>query len=388
MPVIILNFLKGYISVRASGGFNERLINLCSSRGIPVWDISYVGDTMFFFTKPKYYRNLKLAAKDSGADISVHGRFGLPFFALKNRDRIALAVGMIFVLCFIVFMSTRIWSIRVTGNDKLFDSEITEKFEELGVKIGARKKDIDILSVQSKVLSEFDNKIIWVSLNLEGMCAEIQVRESVITEKMSDGKPCNIVAAFDGTIKTLKTYAGTQIESIKNGVKEGDLLISGVVEYYDGALDFVEARGEVTAEHTVNIKSDISSVSERKYTHSKEYMCLSAFTLTVPFGKSSDESESEITASKQSAELNGVTLPFSLTRYVQSFYEPSENEDLIRRKYLVGKYIGAVADKTKNSDVISVKSRLSGKGKDLKLTGEIRCVDYVGKSVPISIKNE
>lgn len=388
MPVIILNFLKGYISVRASSGFNERLINLCSSRGIPVWDISYVGDTMFFFTKPKYYRNLKLAAKDSGADIRVHGRFGLPFFALKNRDRIALAVGMIFVLCFIAFMSTRIWSIRVTGNDKLFDSEITEKFEELGVKIGARKKNIDILSVQSKFLSEFDNKIIWVSLNLEGMCAEIQVRESVLTEKPSDGKPCNIVAAFDGTIKTLRTYAGTQIESIKNGVKEGDLLISGVVEYYDGALDFVEARGEVTAEHTVNIKSDISAVLERKYTHSKEYMSLSVFTLTVPFGKRSDESESEITSNKRSAELNGVTLPFSLIRYVQSFYEPSENEDSIRRKYLVGKYIGAVADKTKNSDVISVKSRLSGKGKELKLTGEIRCVDYVGKSVPISIKNE
>lgn len=388
MLVKILNFFKGYISVKANGGFNERLINLCSLRGIPIWNISYVDKEIFFFTKPKYYRILKQVAADSGVDIRVHGRFGLPFLISKNRERLALLIGLIFILVFTAFMSTRIWSVCVTGNDGVFDSEITEAFEKLGVKVGTRKKDIDIIAVQNEFLSKFEDRIIWVSLNLEGMCAEIQVREAVKSREISNGEPCNIVAAFDGTIKSMRVYSGTQVESVKNGVKQGDLLISGIVEYYDGALDFVEARGDIAAEHTVKVKSETKDVKIRRYLHSKEYYALSAFSLTFPFGKKVNDESTELTLTERESELNNVTLPFSYTKYVQSFYEICEANKDIKRKYLLAKYLNEVSETTKNSDVISVKSKFSSQGENLKLTGEINCVDYIGKSVPISLKNE
>lgn len=387
MLLKILNFFIGYISVKASGGFGERFINLCSVRGIHIWEISYVGDDMFFFARAENYREIKKIAKSAGMDIRVHGRFGVHFFISRNRARVALTAGTVFILCFIAFMSTRVWSVCVTGNENVFDSEIISEFEKLGFKIGMRKKSIDIIEVQNKFLSDMGDKIIWVSLNLEGMCAEIQVRETKKAQDSTDGKPCNIVASFDGTIKSMKTFSGTPVESVKNGVKEGDLLISGIVEYYDGALDFVEARGEITAEHTVKIESDLNKATARKYVGLKEYGKASVFGMDISLGKRSKE-ESELTERKSSAVLNGVTLPFFMTNFTQSFYEPTEPDDSLRRKYLIAEYMNSLEAVTANSDVISVKSRLSGKGKNMKISGEIICVDFVGKSVPINIKKE
>lgn len=387
MLLKIFNFFIGYISVRASGGFSERFINLCSVRGVPIWDISYVGGDMFFLTRAKSYRELKRISKSAGMDIRVHGRFGAPFFISRNRARLALAVGTACILCFIAFMSTRVWSVCVTGNESVFDSEIISEFEKLGFKVGMRKKSIDIIDVQNRFLSDMEDKIIWVSLNLEGMCAEIQVRETEKGGNTTDGKPCNIVAAFDGTIRSMKTFSGTPVESVKNGVKKGDLLISGIVEYYDGALDFVEAKGEITAEHTVDIESDLNMASVRKYTDCKCYNKASVFGVDLSFGRRS-KSESELTNRKNYAVLNGVTLPFCMTKFTQSFYEPAEADDEFYREYLLAKYLTELQETTANSDVISVKSRLTGKGKAMKFHGEINCVDFVGKTAPINIKKE
>lgn len=388
MLIKILNFFRGYISVKADGGFSERLINICTLKGIPMWEISYVKNDMFFFTRAEYYKQLKNAAKSSGMNIKVHGRFGLPFLINKNRDRTALAVGIVLIFCFIAFMSTRVWSVCVTGNENVFDSEIIAEFEKLGVKAGARKKSIDIQEVQKRFLSDLGDKIIWVSLNLEGMCAEIQVRETKASEPMTDGKPCNIVAAFDGTLMSIKTYSGTPTESVKNGVKEGDLLISGIVEYYDGTLDFVEARGEIAAEHTVNLKCDLKAVEERNYISDKTAISVSAFALELPLMRPDKNESSELTEREKFAVLNNVRLPFTVTKVVQSFYRTESAEATIRRKYLIARYLNVFEDKTKNSDVISVSSHISGKGKDIKIAGEIDCVDFIGKSVPINIKTE
>ncbi|MDD6022415.1 MAG: sporulation protein YqfD [Acutalibacteraceae bacterium] len=390
MLLSILNFFRGYISVKACGGFSERFINLCSVRGVPVWDISCVGDDMFFFTRADSYRELKRIAKKSGMDIRVHGRFGLPFFIYRNKNRAALAVGLALVLCFIAFMSTRIWSIQVTGNENVFDSEIISGFEKLGVKIGARKSKIDVTEVQRRFLSEMEDKIIWASLNLEGMCAEIQVRELEKGKSRSDGKPCNIVADFDGTIRTMRTFAGTPVEKIKNGVKKGDLLISGIIEYYEGELDFVEARGEITAEHTVTLKEELSSVAERKYTDRKTSFAAVIFARELSLGNSWRKNENaEITKEEEIFEINGVRLPFGFNKYVSSLFVRSEAGNAETEKgYLLCRYLNSLEEKTKNSDVISVVSSFDSQGGRPVFSGEVRCVDYIGKSAPINIKEE
>ncbi len=379
--------LKGYISVKANGGFSEKFLNLCSEEKIEIRDIKYVGKDIFFFTRPTYYRRLKKIAALSGMNIKVYGRFGLPFFVKKHRERLALVICLAFGICFISFMSTRIWTVTVTGNSKVYDTEIISEFEKLGLYTGVRKRDVDVISIQDKFLSEFSDKIIWVSVNIEGMSAEIEIRETQKAKAHSDGKPCNIVAAFDGTIMLMRTYSGTAVESVKNGVRRGDLLISGIVEYYDGALNFVEARGEIAAKHTVKVQTKMENTEKRAYTSQKNRYSMSAFACTL-FEKESKTENSEVTTAEFSAYLNSVKLPFSYMRMVETNYVSSDSESDYSLLYLLTKYMSEVEEKTKNSDVISVKTKIGGDKGNAKITGEIECVDFVGKSVPINIKNE
>lgn len=384
----IVEFFRGYIGVTAKGGFSERLIALCLKNNIPIWQVKDIGDGIAFFTRPKYYRLLKKLSAMSGAKMKISGKFGFAFFLLKHRERSALVAAIAAGIIFCAFMSTRIWTVNVTGNDKIFDREIVSCLEQLGVKVGAKKSDIDALSLQAKLIDSFDGRIIWASLNVEGMSAEVQIRETDEASVKVKGVPCNVVAAFDGTIKSMRVYLGTPMESVKSAVREGDLLISGIVEYYGGNINFVEASGEITAEHTVSLEESIKNVTYRRYTSEKTLYSATVFNCTL-FRRFTRQSEkAETTLYKIQPQLNGVLLPFSLTKITKTEFEDTTPDEGLRRLYLIKKFADSLFEKTKNSDVISVKSEFSGEGEKMKITSKIKCVDFLGKSVPININNE
>lgn len=383
-----VEFFRGYISLRAKGGFSERLIALCMQRNIPVWQVRDIGGGVAFFTRPRYYRELKKLAAESGCEVKITGKFGFGFLISRHREKLALIVAVAAGICFLVYTSTHIWTVNVSGNDKIFAGEILSQLENLGVKAGTRKKDIDPVSLQKELIDAFDGRIIWASLNVEGMSAEIQVRETDLASVKTKGVPCNVVAAFDGTLKSMRVYSGTPVESVKSAVREGDLLISGIVEYYSGNIRFVEAMGEITAEHTVNLDSDIKNASYRRYVETSTLYSAEIFNCTV-FKRFERKSENgEKTKCRQSLSLNGVTLPFSLTKITESSFEEEKPSENLCKMYLIKKFADALEEKTKNSDVISVECDFAGKGEKMKISSKIQCVDFLGKSVPININNE
>lgn len=384
----ILNFFHGYISVKAVGGFGEKFVNLCAKRNIEIRQMRYIGKEMFFITKPKYYRKIKKVGEESGMQIEIFARVGLPFWLKRNRERCLLLIGILSAICFVMLMSTRIWTVKIVGNENVFDGEIMSELESLGVRVGTRKRNIDPIVVQESMLTDFDGRIIWASLNIEGMTARMEIREVKKAGEYADEKPCNIVADFDGVIKTMKVYAGTAVEEVKSAVRKGDLLISGIVEYYDGASNFVQARGEVTAEHTLKAKVEGGNETCRRYTRQKKTYRPRIFAITL-FPKSTQKNKNgEMTKFEISAELNNVVLPFSIIRYTESEYDTVTADENLRYKYLTAKYLRELEDTLKNSYVLSVNTKYNSSGDCASFTAEIRCVDFLGKSVPINIKNE
>jgi similar to stage IV sporulation protein len=260
----------GYVTFAAKDGFSERFINLCSQENILLWDIKSIKGIIYANTNIKGYKKIRKPAQKSAMKVRIHKKNGLPFIIKKYRARIGFPIGIVVLLIIIGVLSTRIWTIDVTGNESISDKQIKEVFEELGVKVGARTSKIDVTWVQEKAIGELE-ELSWLALNITGSNAVIEVREAIKVPQIKETSPCNIIADFGGQIKKLEVYEGTVQQKLGAAVIKGDLLISGVVENLDGSSSMKHADGLVIArtdrviEHTQKNKiKQLTQVDEKK----------------------------------------------------------------------------------------------------------------------------
>ena len=82
--------------------FPERVLNLCSVRGLAFWDLEWESDTAFTCRISRQdFRVLRQAAGKLECDMTVLRREGVPYFLLRFRHRQALltgAVGLAFLM--------------------------------------------------------------------------------------------------------------------------------------------------------------------------------------------------------------------------------------------------------------------------------------------------
>lgn len=369
------SLILGFYGVRCENGFCDGFLNKCRSDRIPIWKISGVGKRIYFCTPCRYYDFVRENAALSGLDIEITGAFGVLPFIKKHSDRIFLALGILLSILFLSLMSLRVWTISVSGNNKVFASEILSVCEDMGLKAGAKKSSIDVQTFQNELLERMGDRLIWVSLNIEGMSAEIEVREIKKHEYDVIEKPCNIIADFDGVIKIMRVYSGTPEISRGSGVHKGDLLISGVIDYETGESSFTEARGKITALHTKTIKTKKKEkISVRNYGETKIYYSLSLFGLEInPFVR--EKENYEITKEEKKLVINNVTLPFYIGVYRVTPFEEntSENKDLLSLIAL-SEHLLSVREEFKNSRILTHTAKKSDGFKE-----KFEVIDYIGE---------
>lgn len=265
--VVLIRFLTGYVTFCGRAGFTERFINLCSRDGIPLWNLKSDSGGFSACTTVKGYKNIRSAARRSGVRLKIKTRNGLPFFLDRYKYRWGMVVGAVFFVMMLSFLSTRIWYVEVSGNERFSSDSIIEVFDSMGVTIGKRKKDIDTSQIQLKAYTELPD-FSWVAINLDGSTAKIEVREKVPVPEIADDKtPCNIRASQGGQIISIKVYEGKG--EVKQGyaVAKGDLLINGITENEDGTAVFHHAKGEVIARTVREIEVIVpDKIKCRKYT--------------------------------------------------------------------------------------------------------------------------
>ena len=94
---------------------------------------------MYAKTTIRGYHRIRACARKSGMRPRVAGRYGLPFFLHRHKRRIGLLCGAAVAVLIVCILSSMIWTIDVQGNEAVSDTEILAVFEELGVRIGARR---------------------------------------------------------------------------------------------------------------------------------------------------------------------------------------------------------------------------------------------------------
>lgn len=390
--VHLIRFLCGYVRFRATGGFPERFINLCSRENIPLWDISGGKEVLYAKTTIRGYHRLRSCARKSGMRPRVSERYGLPFLLHRHRRRIGLLCGAAAAVLIVGILSSMVWTIDVQGNETVSDAEILAVFEKLGVRAGARRSKIDVEQVQRAAAREL-NDLAWLALNIRGSAAVIEVRERVpAPEVENDTSPQNILAKRDGTIVSLEVYEGAAAVKKGQAVLEGDLLISSVVTNKDLSVSFKHARGVAVAQtrrvitHTFPLRQTV-----RRYTgeESRRYR-LSFFGLQIPFGFSRQpEGEKESFTFRNTLKMNQVPLPVYLETDLQKGYIQQEvtftKEQALQAA--AAEFSQKVLQELEGAKILEEKVEARFTQESCVITGEYVCEEEIGRPEALQVED-
>lgn len=380
----LLRYIMGEVEFKASGGFAERFINLCAENDVILKDVKLFEKEITGFVKASDYRKAGNFAKRSGMRVRCVKKSGLYFFLKQNRKRAGLAVSFLVFALFLAISSLFVWNVEVTGAQNVNYEIVKETLAELGVKQGALKRNIDFKTVQTQAMIKLNKQVSWLAVNIKGTKAQVEIRDYVARKKSETySDPCNIVADKDGLVLSIDAYNGQIAAKEGSAVRQGDLLISGIVENRDASAQFMEARGTVTLLRNYETQREYAKYSLKKhYTAQKTRYLLDLFGIKIPIGffKKSDKDYEDF-ISRKSLSYRNVELPFSLVRHTRMYFREEKVPELTQSS--ADDFLSLCFEQSKNSLVLSQDTEAQTIGEKIVFTQTNRSIDFCGKKQKI-----
>ncbi|MEW6064069.1 stage IV sporulation protein [Desulforamulus profundi] len=227
----LLSFLMGHVSLVVRGEFLEKFVNMAASRGIYLWDITRLGnDKVRVKVRISDVRPLRHIARATKSCFKIVERKGLPFMLNRMKKRKLLAIGGVVFLVTLYFLSSFVWFIQVTGNDKLSDEDIKKIAAEAGLRPGVAKWDLDAKLVE-RTLREKIPSVAWAGVYVKGTRVTVEIAErKLVQEDPHRNEPAHIVAGKAGLIKEVLVLNGQAVVKEGDTVLPGSILISGEIK--------------------------------------------------------------------------------------------------------------------------------------------------------------
>ena len=251
----MLNFLFGRVLMRGAAADAVKILNIGMKKEIPFKN--YYTKEQFFYVELSERSASRLLREADGAAIALQivKRRGFPQLCRRYGRRVGLLTGGILSVMLLFLSSRVVWDVRVTGNQVFSDQEIEAMLSECGLGIGTYLPTLDSDLVEMRLLLSH-REICWVSVNIRGTTANVEILETVKGE-VERGRYANLVASRDGQIERIEAYDGNLVVRVGEVVKEGDLLVSGV---YD-TLRATRASGAIYARTVRTFEVEIPLVS-------------------------------------------------------------------------------------------------------------------------------
>ena len=314
MLVSILRYIKGYVRFRATGNSPERLLNLAAARGIPLWEPQPTERGLSAFMSARDYRAIRPLTKRARVKTRVTDRRGLPFVLRKCRGRAGLFAGAVAGAILLIVLSQFLWSYEIVGANHVSEQAIRDVLAQNGVVQGVPKASLDVEQAERACLRRLDT-LSWMSVNIQGCTACVEVREKDKKPEIQSLQPANIKASRDGVITDIRARQGfTQVQK-GSGVVKGQLLVSGVNPTRQGGMRFVRADADIMADYTEEKSLELPrqfnyySLSENKIDRKR----LKCFWLELPVSLSFGRFDhTAYTFREDVLKIGGRTVPLSV----------------------------------------------------------------------------
>lgn len=271
----ILSFFVGRVTLSSDACCATDILNVCMHYALPYSDLVLSEDGRISLSVSySVASKLRAVCRLRGIPLAVERSRGIREALTFLLKRPGLPVGIFLSVVLSVVFSTHLTEIRVTGNSALSKSEVVSELSEAGLSLLDYVPAIDVDSIENRLLISSE-RISWITINLIGNVAEVQIREKVTREEMVETTPANLVARCDGVIVSCEALRGNLLTKVGSAVRAGEVLVSGVYDSLTQGIRYTRAKGAIYAEttHTFEItvpyryeKSSYTGVSGTKYT--------------------------------------------------------------------------------------------------------------------------
>ena len=315
----IYMYLVGFVSISVEGFFVERFINKCLVENIFLWNIKNEKSTFLRARiEARDFKKIKKIARKTNCRVKIESKKGLPFFIFNYRKRKIFVI--IFLLIFVtIFVLTKfIWNVDIIGTDKINKNEIEALLRSEGIYSGNLKKKINLDTAIAKIRLKRKD-IAWIGIKIVGTNAIVQIAETIDKPEIVDETvPCNIVSKKNAVISNLIVKNGTAKVNIGDSVKQGDILVEGVMEGKYTGIRQVHAdaiiTGKITIEKTKK-ESLIQQFDEETGKREKKIeINLNNFKIILPKGVSKLKKYDTIRTNKRLRIFSNFYLPVSITK--------------------------------------------------------------------------
>ena len=388
-----VNYLRGQVLVRVESAFPERVLNLCAARDLSFWDLQWERETAFTCRLSRAdFRELRRAAGKLECSVTPLHRSGAPYTLHRLLSRPALAAGAVAVGLWLVLGSFFIWEFTIEGNETLPDEVILRALEEQGVGIGSFGLSLDGEDLRNRILLELP-ELVWLTVNVSGCRASVQVRERVPVPETVDRKALsNLVARRAGLVLEIHAFSGVKCVVEGMSVEEGQILISGVEDTENFGARTTAGLGEVKGRtwHTLTAKLPLT-VQKKVYAGEKTgYSLIFGKKRVKFFGNSSIEGRNYDKITKRmKLSFLGVPLPVTVEQEKWQFFEtqpaaadPAALEELGRAVLEDRLHREVEPYGTVSSSLCTSKAR-SG---TLEVTLRAECEESIGELAPILLE--
>ncbi len=258
--------ILGYYILEMRRSSLEDFLNLCLRYGFNCYGIEIDEEERVARVKigAPQRRNILTACRMWEIRVKTVDRGGLLKRAEKYRRRWGIAVGAVLAVALFILSQSVIWRIDIIGNERLEKQEIIKYLAEQGFSVGGLIRGTNTASVEQRVMI-YNEDIAWMSININGTVARVEVREVLDTE-ITDKKttPANLISTYDAQIVGMEVYSG--FISVKEGdfVRAGELLVSGIYKEGKAPLRFSRASGRVLGKVTRSFEVEIPLVQQKK----------------------------------------------------------------------------------------------------------------------------
>jgi similar to stage IV sporulation protein len=237
--------LNGFVKIEVRGQHIEELVNRLMRANLEIWSIRRNhAHTVELNILVRDYFKLRPFLKETGCRLHVVERKGFPFLLGKLEHRKFFVVGFIVFFLGIFLLSSLVWQVNVEGNETLSKKEILTEARKQGIYPFQWKYKLDNPEHISKEMIKQLAGASWVGVEIKGTQIHIKVVESDQAEKKPLVSPRHLVSSSDAVVTEIKVDKGRSLVKVNQRVKQGDILISGILGDEE-AQKIVVADGQV-----------------------------------------------------------------------------------------------------------------------------------------------
>ncbi len=330
MTAKVINWFFGSQSYRISSENANAAAHTLTLSGADVRKMRVVDGELYFTLPMRDCKAVEHILENKGISAECVSRHGLLYLVHRYRRRWGIPIGVLLFFAVLWLSEQFIWTVDVSGNTDIPSDVITQRLDALGCGIGTYIPKVDFDDLHNSFLLKYDD-ISWISVNVRGTAAHIEVREMKLPDRIIDeDAPHNLVAREDGIIEYMEILRGTPVARTDELVRRGELLASGITEGKHGLM-FSHAMGSVMAEvkrsaHIeVPLESYVLNATGNQY--SEKYLnifgiSLKFFENTEKMSQEYDKIEYEMSnRQKRLRVFDTVELPIAMSEMVFSEYE-------------------------------------------------------------------